>query len=134
VDRPSHDEEGDPISPEGSPTGEYTGDSPGEPIGLPDEPVDEDEPLTPEEQQRPSLERRLSMEEPEVGARRRRRAPGPAPRSIVDDDRSPEDVAVEDPEVDVEDVELDRTGEEVGELGIDPAESAEESAIHTVEE
>jgi len=136
VDRTPDEGDLDPISPEGSPTGEYVGDSPGETFEdyPPDEPVDEDEPLTPDEQRRPSLEHRLGMEEPDDGSRRRSPRDRSVGRAIVDDDRSPEDVALDDPDVPPEEAELDRTKDEVGEWSIDPAQGAEEAAIHVEEE
>jgi hypothetical protein len=112
--------------------GEYVGDSPGEPFEMPpDEPVAVDEPgTTAEEQGQRSLERRLAMEEPDVSARGRSKGSRPSVGPIVDDDITPEDVVTEDPDVVAEEADLDRSKEEVGELSSDPAESAEEAALH----
>jgi hypothetical protein len=136
VDRTRSEDDLDPITPEGSPTGEDVGDAPGGTFEdyPPDEPVDEDEPLTADEQRRPSLERRLRSEEPDTGPGRpgrRDRPPGPA---IVDDDRSPEEVALDESDAPPEEAELDRTTDEVGEWSTDAARGAEEAAIHVVEE
>jgi hypothetical protein len=113
-------------------TGEYVGDSPGEPFEMPpDEPVAVDEPgTTAEEQRQRSLERRLAMEEPEVSSRRRSTGSRTSVGPILDDDIAPEDAATEDPDAVVEESDLDRTSEETGELSSDPAESAEEAALH----
>ncbi len=111
---------------------EYVGDSPGEPFEMPpDEPVAVDEPgTTAEEQRERSLERRLAMEEPDISSRRGSRGPRTSVGPIVDDDVTTEDLVTEDPDVVAEDADIDRTGEEVGELSPDPAESAEEAAMH----
>jgi hypothetical protein len=112
--------------------GEYVGDSPGESFEMPpDEPVAVDEPgTTADEGRERSLERRLAMEEPDVsskrGSRRSRESVGP----ILDDDIAPDELVTEDPDVVAGDADLDRTSEEVGELSSDPAESAEEAALH----
>jgi hypothetical protein len=113
-------------------TGEYVGDSPGESFEMPaDEPVAVDEPgTTAEEQGERSLERRLAMEEPDVSSRRGSRDSRGSVDPILDDDIAPEDLASEDPDAVVEEADLDRTSEEVGELSPDPAESAEEAALH----
>jgi hypothetical protein len=115
-----------------SETGEYVGDSPGEPFEMPpDEPVAVDESrTTAEEQRRRSLERRLAMEEPDVSSRRRSERSRTSVGPILDDDITPEDVVSEDPDGVVEEADLDRTNEEAGELSADPAESAEEAALH----
>lgn len=111
---------------------DYVGDSPGEQFEMPaDEPVAVDEPgTTAEEQGERSLERRLAMDEPDVssrrGSRRGRESVGP----ILDDDVETDELVAEDPDVVPEEADLDRTSEEVGELSSDPAESAEEAAIH----
>ena len=111
---------------------EYVGDSPGEPFEMPpDEPVAVDEPgTTAEEQGERSLERRLAMDEPDISSRRGSRAPRTSVGPVIDDDVATEDLVTEDPDVAAEDADLDRTGEEVGELSSDPAESAEEAAMH----
>lgn len=111
--------------------GEYVGDSPGEPFDMPpDEPAAVDEPgTTAQEQGERSLERRLAMEEPDASGRRStssRRSEGP----VLDDDVAPDVLVTEDPELVAEEADLDRTKEEVGELSSDPAESAEEAALH----
>lgn len=107
--------------------GEYVGDSPGEPFELPDEPVAVDKPgVTAEEQRERSLERRLAMDEPETGQASSERPAVP----ILDDDVATEDVVTEDPEVDPETADLDRTEQEAGERSFEPAEAAEESAMH----
>jgi hypothetical protein len=113
-------------------SGEHVGDSPGEPFDMPaDEPVAVDEPgTTAEEQGERSLERRLAMEEPDVSSRRGSRDSGESAGPILDDDIAPEDLATEDPDAFVEQADLDRTSQEVGELSSDPAESAEEAAVH----
>jgi hypothetical protein len=129
VDRASREGDAGRISPTGEDGTEDTfEDYP------PDRPAGEDEPVTPDEQRRASLERRLRMDEPEEGSRGLRRRDEPIRRAIVDDDRSPEDVALEDPEVPAEDAELDRTPQEVGERSTDPVTSAEEAAVHIEEE
>ncbi|MBA3739174.1 MAG: hypothetical protein H0W97_11495, partial [Actinobacteria bacterium] len=56
--------------------------------------------------------------------------PRPSVGPIIDDDVATEDLVTEDPDVVAEDADLDRTGEEAGELSSDPAESAEEAALH----
>ncbi len=112
--------------------GEYVGDSPGEPFEMPaDEPVAVDEPgTTAEEQRERSLERRLAMDEPDVSSRRGSRGPREPVGPILDDDVATEDLATEGSDVLPEEADLDRTSEEVGELSSDPAESAEEAALH----
>jgi hypothetical protein len=129
VDRASREEEAGRISSTGQHGDEDTFED--EP---PDRPSGEDEPVTPNEQRRASLERRLRMEELEEGSRRLRRRDDPIGRAIVDDDRLPEDVALEDPEVPAEEAELDRTPQEVGERSAEPATSAEEAAVHIEQE
>ena len=111
---------------------DYVGDSPGEPFEMPpDEPVAVDEPgTTAEEQGERSLERRLAMEEPDISSRRGSKGPRASVGPVLDDDVATEDLVTEDPDVVAEDADLDRTGEEVGELSSDPAESAEEAAMH----
>ena len=113
-------------------TGGYVGDSPGEPFEMPpEEPVAVDEPgTTAEEQGDRSLERRLAMDEPDVAPRQSSEAPGTSVGPILDDDITTEDLVMENPDVAVEDADLDRTSEELGELSSDPAESAEEAALH----
>ena len=116
---------------EGAPEISEFGDSPGEPFEPTDEPVAADKPgTTAEEQRERSLERRLAMEEPDASPSDRPAEGEQPPRPPLDDDITPEDVAVEDPDVPAEDADLDRTREESGELSFDPAESAEEAAIH----
>jgi hypothetical protein len=114
------------------PNGEYVGDSPGEPFEMPpDEPVAVDEPgTTAEEQRERSLERRLAMEEPDASSGRGSRGSQTWVGPIVDDDITTEDLVTDEPDVAAEDADLDRTSEEVGELSSDPAESAEEAALH----
>jgi hypothetical protein len=113
-------------------TGEYVGDSPGEPFEIPpDEPVAVEEPgTTAQEQRERSLERGLAMEEPDVSlptdSRGSREAVGP----ILDDDVAADDLVTEGAEIPPDEADLDRTPEEVGELSSDPAESAEEAAMH----
>jgi hypothetical protein len=115
---------------------DYVGDSPGEPFEMPaDEPVAVDEPgTTAEEQGERSLERRLAMEEPDLslrgGWRQGRESGGP----ILDDDVATAELVTEDRDVVPEEADLDRTSEEVGELSSDPAESAEEAAMHVERE
>jgi hypothetical protein len=114
--------------------GEF-GDSPGEPFESTDEPVAADKPgTTAEEQGQRSLDRRLAMEEPDASPADLPAAEEPPPRPPLDDDITPEDVAVEDPDVPAEDADLDRTMQEAVELSSDPAESAEEAAIHVEDE
>jgi hypothetical protein len=112
--------------------GEYVGDSPGEPFEMPpDEPVAVDEPgTTAEEQRERSLERRLAMEDPDVSSRRGSTSPRETVGPILDDDVAADDLVTEDPDLLPEEADLDRTPEEVGELSSDPAESAEEAALH----
>jgi hypothetical protein len=120
----------DPVAPGGSETGEYVGDSPGEPFEVPDEPVAVDEPgTTAQEHGERSLERRLAMDEPDVSSDR---APGSSSsaRPLMDDDVATEDLVADDLDADPDEADLDRTGEEVGEQSSDPSESAEESAMH----
>ena len=114
------------------PDGEYVGDSPGEPFERPpDDPVAVDEPgTTAEEQRERSLERRLAMEEPEAPSRGRSAGARESVGPILDDDIAPEDLVTDDPDVEAEEADLDQTGEEVGDLSSDPAESAEEAALH----
>jgi hypothetical protein len=129
VDRASGEEGADATSLTGDDgTGETFEDYP------PDEPSGEDEPVTPGEQRRGSLERRLGMEEPEQRSRQLDPRDEPVGRAIVDDDRSPEEVAIDDPDVPAEEAELDRTPQEIGERSTDPATSAEEAAVHVEEE
>jgi hypothetical protein len=111
---------------------EPVGDSPGEPFDIPpDEPaaVDGSETTAAEQGER-SLERRLAMEEPEVSGRRRSTSSPPSTGPVLDDDIAPDVLVTEDPDLVAEEADLDRTGEEVGELSSDPAESAEEAALH----
>jgi hypothetical protein len=109
---------------------EFVGDSPGEPFEQSDEPVAADKPgTTAEEHRERFLDRRLAMDEPDASFA------GPSGGSttsapVLDDDVAPEDLVTEDPDVRPEDADLDRTSEELGELSLDPAESAEESAMH----
>jgi hypothetical protein len=112
--------------------GEPVGDSPGEPFDMPpDEPaaVDGSE-TTAEEQGARSLERRLAMEEPDTSGSRGSTSPPPSVGPVLDDDVAPDDLVTEDPDLVAEEADLDRTEEEVGELSSDPAESAEEAALH----
>jgi hypothetical protein len=111
---------------------EPVGDSPGEPFDMPpDEPAAVDGPeTTAEEQGERSLERRLAMEEPEASRRRRSTSSPPSLGPVLDDDVGPDVLVTEDPDLVAEEADLDRTKEEVGELSTDPAESAEEAALH----
>jgi hypothetical protein len=84
---------------------------------------------TAEEQRERSLERRLAMDEPEASSSGRAGGGGSV-RPILDDDLATEDIVAEDPDTLAEEADLDRTREEVGEQSSDPAESAEESAMH----
>ena len=107
------------------------GDSPGEPFEIPDTPIAVEEPgTTAEEQRERSLERRLAMDEPDASPTDAPTAEGTRPHPILDDDVSTEDAVAEDPDALADEADLDRTGEEVGQLSSDPAESAEESAMH----
>jgi hypothetical protein len=108
------------------------GDSPGEPFEMPpDDPVAVDEPgTTAEEQRERSLERRLAMDEPEASPTDPTAAEETPPRPILDGDVATEDVVAEGSDVRPEEADLDRTREEVGELSSDPAESAEDAAMH----
>ena len=107
------------------------GDSPGEPFEIPDTPIAVEEPgTTAEEQRERSLERRLAMDEPDASPMDAPTAEGTRPHPILDDDVSTEDAVAEDPDALADEADLDRTGEEVGQLSSDPAESAEESAMH----
>jgi hypothetical protein len=107
------------------------GDSPGEPWEIPDDPVAVDEPgTTAEEQRERSLEHRLAMDQPDASSTDPPAAAGARPSPILDDDVATEDAVAEDSDVPAEEADLDRTREEVGELSSDPAESAEESAMH----
>ena len=120
---------------EGAPEFGEFGDSPGEPFEPADEPVAADKPgTTAEEQRERSLERRLAMDEPDASPADRPPTSESLPRAPLDDDIAPEDVAVEDPDVPAENADLDHTMEEAGELSSDPAESAEEAAIHIEDE
>jgi len=121
----------DPSRREGSEASEYVGDSPGEPFEQSDEPVAADKPgTTAEEHRERFLDRRLEMDEPDASpAGPSADSPTSAP-PILDDDVAPEDLVAEDPDVRPEDADLDRTREELGELSLDPGESAEESAMH----
>ncbi|MCD6022263.1 MAG: hypothetical protein K0R20_1973 [Actinomycetia bacterium] len=107
------------------------GDSPGEPFEIPDDPVAVEEPgTTAEEQGDRSLERRLAMDEPDASPTDPPTAEGTRPHPILDDDVATEDAITEDTDGPVDEADLDRSREEVGELSSDPAESAEESAMH----
>ena len=111
---------------------DYVGDSPGEPFDMPaDEPVAvEEHGTTADEQRERSLERRLAMEEPEASSPGGSRPPGESAGPILDDDVATDEVVTDDPDVVPEEADLDRSAEEVGELSSDPAESAEEAAMH----
>ncbi len=114
---------------------EYLGDSPGPPMEIPDEPVAVDRPgTTADEQREPSLERRLAMEEPDASLAWSPGGSPPVPKSIVDDDISAEDLVTEDSGAAPEEADLDREPKEVGQESTDPAESAEEAAMHIEEE
>ena len=107
------------------------GDSPGEPFEIPDTPVAvEESGTTAEEQRERSLERRLAMDEPDASPTDPPAAEGARPHPILDDDVATEDAVAEDSDGPADEADLDRTREEVGELSSDPAESAEESAMH----
>ena len=107
------------------------GDSPGEPFEIPDAPVAvEESGTTAEEQRERSLERRLAMDEPDASPTDPPAAEGARPHPILDDDVATEDAVAEDSDGPADEADLDRTREEVGELSSDPAESAEESAMH----
>ena len=112
-------------------SGEYVGDSPGEPFEMaPDEPIAVDEPgTTADEQRERSLERRLAMDEPEASSRSGS-TPDESAGPILDDDVATDDLVTDDPDVIPEEADFDRSGEEVGEVSSDPAESAEEAALH----
>lgn len=121
--------EWDPTDHDGSRTSEFVGDSPGEPFEPSDEPVAVDKPgTTADEQRERSLDRRLAMDEPDVSPSGRSGSMSASP--VLDDDVPPEDVGAEDLDVRAEEADLDRIGEEGGEQSFDPAESAEESAMH----
>jgi hypothetical protein len=110
---------------------ETVGDSPGEPFEIPDAPIAVEEPgTTAEEQRERSLERRLAMDEPDASPTDAPAAEGTRPHPILDDDVATEDVVAEDGDRSADEADLDRTRAEVGELSSDPAESAEESAMH----
>jgi hypothetical protein len=107
------------------------GDSPGEPFEIPDTPVAvEESGTTAEEQRERSLERRLAMDDPDASPTDPPAAEGARPHPILDDDVATEDAVAEDSDGPADEADLDRTREEVGELSSDPAESAEESAMH----
>jgi hypothetical protein len=107
------------------------GDSPGEPIEIPDDPVDVGERgTTAEELRERSLERRLAMDEPDASPTDPPAAEGTRPHPILDDDVATEDAVAEDLDAPADEADLDRTREEAGELSSDPAESAEDSAMH----
>jgi hypothetical protein len=107
------------------------GDSPGEPFEIPDAPVAVDEPgTTAGEHGERSLERRLAMDEPDASPTDPPVAEGTRPHPVLDDDIAAEDAVAEDLGAPADEADLDRTREEVGELSSDPAESAEESAMH----
>jgi hypothetical protein len=96
-----------------------------------DTPVAVEEPgTTAEEQRERSLDRRLAMDEPDASPTDPPAAGGTRPHPILDDDVATADVVAEDSGVPVDEEDLDRTREEAGELSSDPAESAEESAMH----
>ncbi len=116
---------------EGGSAAGAVGDSPGEPFEIPDTPVAVEEPgTTAEEQRERSLDRRLAMDEPDASPTDPPAAEGTRPHPILDDDVATADVVAEDSGVPVDEEDLDRTREEAGELSSDPAESAEESAMH----
>ena len=64
----------------------------------------------------------------------RRLAFANADRPILDEDVATDEFVTEDPDVVPEEADLDRTSEVVGELSSDPAESAEEAAVHVERE
>ena len=116
--------------PNGREASEFVGDSPGEPFEQSDEPVAADKPgTTAEEHRERFLDRRLAMDEPDASPAGSSGGP-PTSATVLDDDVAPEDLVTEDPDVRPEEADLDRTSEELGELSLDPAESAEESAMH----
>jgi hypothetical protein len=116
---------------EGGSGADAGGDSPGEPFEIPDTPVAvEERGTTAEEQRERSLERRLAMDEPDVSPTDPPAAEGTRPRPILDDDVATEDVVAEGSDAPADEADLDRTREEAAELSSDPAESAEESAMH----
>ena len=116
---------------EGGSGADAIGDSPGEPFEIPETPVAVEEPgTTAEEQRERSLERRLAMDEPDASPTDPPAAEGTRPHPILDDDLAAEDVVVQDGDSPADEADLDRTREEAGELSSDPAESAEESAMH----
>ena len=127
----AHESERDPSGDAGSGSTDFVGDSPGEPFELPDEPVAVDQPgTTADEGRERSLDRRLAMDEPDESLFGRSAGQRTSARPVLDDDVPPEDVAAEDTDVRADEADLDRTREEVGEQSFDPAESAEESAMH----
>jgi hypothetical protein len=110
---------------------DHVGDSPGEPFEMSDDPVAVDETgTTAEEQRERSLERRLTMDEPDASPSDPPAPEGAPPGPILDDDVATEDLVTEDTDAAADEADLDRTREEVGELSSDPAESPEESAMH----
>jgi hypothetical protein len=117
TEEPQEPEDRDSVAPqpEERDPADAGGDSPGAPIGVPDEPSAADRPgTTAEEQRAPSLERRLAMERPdEWGVDGGGAEPRPGP--LVDDDVATEDLDVERPDFEVEDADLDRTPEEAAE-------------------
>jgi hypothetical protein len=135
TDEPQEPEDRDSVAPqpEERDPADVGGDSPGSPIGVPDEPSAVDRPgTTAEEQREPSLERRLAMERPDewgdggAGAE-------PRPGTLVDDDVAVEDLDVERPDFEVEDADLDRTPEEAAEASDDVRDDGPEGAAMHLE-
>jgi hypothetical protein len=108
------------------------GDSPGPPIGVPDELSASDRHgTTAEEQREPSLERRLAMERPDVSETGRAGEPPVEVKPIVDDDVPVEDLNVDEPHFDAEAADMDRTPQEAGEESSELADDGPEGdAMH----
>ena len=134
-DEPS-EEPRDPVAPEPEEVdpADAGGDSPGPPIGVPDEPSASDRHgTTAEEQRESSLERRLAMERPDVSETVRAGEPSASVKPIVDDDVPVEDLNVDEPHFDAEEADLDRTPQEAGEESSEPADDGPEGAAMHVE-
>jgi hypothetical protein len=108
------------------------GDSPGPPIGVPDELSASDRHgTTADEQREESLERRLEMERPDVWETGRAGEPQAAVKPIIDDDVPVEDLNVDEPHFDADEADIDRTPQEAGEESPERAdEGPEGSAMH----
>ncbi|HET9671707.1 MAG TPA: hypothetical protein VFQ40_02525 [Actinomycetota bacterium] len=120
-DDPVADEDRDTVAPEPErrEPADAGGDSPGPGMGVPDEPMASDRPgTTAEEQRRPSFERRLGMERPDVFETRSGDAGEPV-GAILDDDVATEELNVEEPMFEASEADLDRTRQEAAEVSPD---------------